>query len=213
MTRSNLPANIHANAHDHNIAGFWHQMSIGWDMDGARFHVWLRDVRSKKNARKYDANGARLIGTYEADELQMDDVIFKNPPTHIERRQPGHFDTRRLDASKKVNQALITAVLQHVREHRLVEQEIDRLKAIDAKLLAASQKRECLAKAVLEAGADVSRGSGRQPTYQELVQALAWHHNRDNYHHDDEGRRYKHAVWCLIENAGGADYRDPETEG
>ena len=54
-------------------------LALSWDHDGARWHVWEQDPS----------------------------VLYKNPPLGVGRRKAGWFATRELDATNKVNAALI----------------------------------------------------------------------------------------------------------
>lgn len=70
---------------------------LAFECDGARFHIWLNPETGKLR----DAT----------DEAPNDGWLYKNSPLEIKRGEPGHFDTRTLDASKPVNVARIAAAI------------------------------------------------------------------------------------------------------
>jgi hypothetical protein len=68
------------------------QFSLGWDTADGRYHVWL------------DKPGVPR------------QVVYKNPLRDIERGQPGHFDTRRLQLKTMVNTRMVGEALRIARE-------------------------------------------------------------------------------------------------
>lgn len=187
MTRSTPPAvtNVQVQCHLHNCAGFINLRHawLSWECDGARYHIHFHGELTP------------------ALEIEDGATLYKNPL--VERGHPEHYDPRKLDPTAKANAAMLAEALRIARSTKLAEREIERHHAHDRKLQAEANRRAALSEAVLAAGADVSRGSGRQPTYSELLAALAWHHNRGDYHSDEQGQRFKHAIRCLIDNAAG----------
>ncbi len=70
---------------------------LGWEKDGARFHVWIK-----------------------TDTLTDTGILYKNPPNDIEFRGPEYFDTRHLDPTAKANAATVEFAKQYARDHDLV---------------------------------------------------------------------------------------------
>ena len=68
-------------------------LALSWDHDGARWHVWEQDPS----------------------------VLYKNPPLGVGRRKAGWFATRELDATNKVNAALIRKAREIARQAGLYE--------------------------------------------------------------------------------------------
>lgn len=69
--------------------------AIGWEIAGDRFHVWVK-------------------------RGEIEEVIYKNPPLAIKYREPGHYETRRLDRTSKASGAMFAEVLAIVDRDDLV---------------------------------------------------------------------------------------------
>lgn len=87
------------------------RIGLGWQADGARFHIWLNpDTLEPITVRK----------GWRADAPTVPDwTLYKNPL--VARGQPGHFDTRRLDGTKRSNATMIGDAIAHAKAHKLVE--------------------------------------------------------------------------------------------
>lgn len=84
----NTPQNIKA-----TITGYCgNSRSICWDLDGARFHVWI-------------APDGRTI---------QRDIVYKNPPLGTDRHSAMHFDTRKLSASSAAQQRVLSQIWPQV---------------------------------------------------------------------------------------------------
>jgi hypothetical protein len=94
------------------------QAAACFEMDGARFHIWFNMVTGKR-----------------------DGVLYKNPLLSVERHDPGHFETRSLDATNKANAAIVAALFAEIEERKLVEA------ALAAEAEKEAKKREELAAA------------------------------------------------------------------
>jgi hypothetical protein len=108
------PTNIQAD----NYSPHGDRVSVGWVIDGLRYHVWM-NVKTKQidSDRHFDGG-----------------TIYKNPPLDVERNTPGHFNTRYLAAKK--NAATLAYVLAVVERDGLIQQAIDEYNAEEAKKLA-----------------------------------------------------------------------------
>lgn len=88
-TVTNGQFNIEVSLWDHDgvikIGGS--SISLGFDCDGARYHVWL------------DKHG------------EMREPLYKNPPRNIEYKKEGWFKTRELDLAAQSSQKLLKAAL------------------------------------------------------------------------------------------------------
>jgi hypothetical protein len=62
-------------------------ISLGWEADGARYHIWCKNAPELPFER----------GT----------VLYKNPPHGVKHRGPGDFNTRQLDSTKPRNVDMI----------------------------------------------------------------------------------------------------------
>lgn len=70
-----------------------------WSDDaGNRYHAWLL-----RNGSSWYIGAGLLTGKPE---------IYKNPPTRVDRRDPGHFRTRHLDAEAAAHRAVAEEVLR-----------------------------------------------------------------------------------------------------
>jgi hypothetical protein len=69
-----------------------------FEMEGARYHIWFDT-----------ATGER------------EDVLYKNPLRSVGRHDPGHFETRSLDAANKANAPIVAALFAEIEERKLVE--------------------------------------------------------------------------------------------
>lgn len=81
---------------EHQLPG---RAAIGWDFNGARFHIWVQT---------------------EPLELR-EPVLFKNPPLSMGFHKPGYFETRKLDVTKRNNNAMIMEAFRLVKEQGLIE--------------------------------------------------------------------------------------------
>lgn len=106
------PTNVHVD----NYTSFNKRASVGWNFDGARYHVWI-DVETLAIDGKFSSAGP---GT-----------LYKNPPLEVERGEPGHYDARLLDATATKNAALIARVFEIVKRDGLVAKAIAKQNAAD----------------------------------------------------------------------------------
>lgn len=108
--------------------------AIGWSIAGDRYHVWVRDG-------------------------EIEETIYKNPPLHLKRGAPGHFETRLLDRTTKAQAETFATVLARVDRDGLVARAID---DHDAKLARRKRQGELEAAiGALEAEALVAWRTGR----------------------------------------------------
>jgi hypothetical protein len=113
------------------------RMSASFTTDDARYHVWI-DARTM---------------TLEAP------ILYKNPPHGVGYKMPGHFDTRRLNATTPKNAKLIAELLKAVSECKLVEAAIAQMQ-----LEVAHEHRERRVTAFTRASwAAAMRGDGNLP--------------------------------------------------
>lgn len=103
-TNENTPRPPYKGAKVSNVAivvkDFREQFPLSCEFEGARYHVWVR-----------------------ADTLELaSDVLYKNPPTKLDRRHPGYFATRQLKASTKFGRWLVHAMREEMRARNLLEQ-------------------------------------------------------------------------------------------
>jgi hypothetical protein len=71
--------------------------SAGFDMDGARYHVW-----------------------FDPDTLVVEDTLYKNPPLGMKPDDKKFFLTRRLDCNAGTNRKLIAQLMDEVRSQDLI---------------------------------------------------------------------------------------------
>lgn len=96
--------------------------SAEWEQGGCRFHVGF-DLKTKKIERGIGTN-------------QRGGTIYKNPLHGVMRRDPGYFDTRKLDATAPKNVAILAYVFAEIARDCLIdiaiakaeEKEAERLK-------------------------------------------------------------------------------------
>lgn len=81
-------------------------VSLGWTRREAdkefRYHVWLRDPYT----------------------FAHEGVVYKNPPRAVKYKEPGYFDTRRLDAWASGNHAMITDAVSIAQRNDLMNKAI-----------------------------------------------------------------------------------------
>lgn len=97
-----------------NISLDGSRASANWSGPDARFHVWF-DTKTK-SIEPYTGTG----GT---------PTVFKNPPLSVNRGEPGHFETRRLDARVAKHTAVIAYVFSVVERDGLMAKAIARKNA------------------------------------------------------------------------------------
>lgn len=90
----------------HPTTKYSSQYALGWDKDGARFHVWL---------------------DRETKEVTME--LFKNPPLGTNLWGEGYFSTRHLDLHAKQNWLDFTEAFKFAEDNNLFQVEEARLKA------------------------------------------------------------------------------------
>ncbi len=78
--------------------------AIGWNADGARFHVW--------------------VDIHKDEKLKLTSDIYKNPPLYVDRKDAGHFDTSKLNANIAKNAAIIKQAFDVVKRDGLIGKEI-----------------------------------------------------------------------------------------
>ena len=92
--------------------GGWDNGCVQWETAEGRFHAWLATDRKTT----FRSNVPRFVKPYAAAEKHFgaskSPVIYKNPL--VGRGEPGHFDTRYLDGTKKANAALLAEVFAAV---------------------------------------------------------------------------------------------------
>lgn len=94
--------NIHVDSLSHDGK----RAAACWEQDGCRFHFW---IEIEAGTVKRDAE----VGP-----------IYKNPLLGIERGQPGHFDSRKIDPSAPKNVAILAHVFEAIDSERLVAKAI-----------------------------------------------------------------------------------------
>lgn len=97
--------NVHVDCLDSDRSGG----AVGWEADGAHFHMWVK-----------------------LPDLSHNGVIFKNPPPDLKSYDRGYFRTRKLNADARQWVPIVDAVFAEVRERGLVAAafaEEDRKKA------------------------------------------------------------------------------------
>lgn len=92
-----------AGVHVDSVALETCRYAIGWTIDGARFHVW--------------GTAPNVLGIRFGE---IEETICKNPPLGIAYREPGYFETRRLDRTSKAQAAIFAEVLEIVTRDDLV---------------------------------------------------------------------------------------------
>jgi hypothetical protein len=134
MTLEDIHVSIHAG------------VAIGWNFEGARYHVWVDRHTLKLN----DPKGP----------------LYKNPLRGIEPRSPGYFDTRKLNPIKPRNMKMIATARDYAIEHKLLdkalaeEAEKERARDIENK---ARSKRMSIRKAGLKTHAALIKLKGTIP--------------------------------------------------
>jgi hypothetical protein len=104
MPKFNI-TNVHVNY------GSTHNIAVGWEEGGARYHVWL------------DRNNTTL---YKNPTLRADGK-------HKRSGDEGYFPTRHLNSNNTINSAMIKEVMNIVEERKLLEvAEAEHLAALEA---------------------------------------------------------------------------------
>jgi hypothetical protein len=125
--------------------------SMGWTFGKAqgapaRYHVWI--------------NRQTLA------LISEDGPLYKNPLLGLKRGEPGHFDTRKLDATKPSNVKMIETARAYVIEHKLLDKalaekaEQERIKDVEN---TARAKRMSIRKAGLKTHAALIKLKGVIP--------------------------------------------------
>src|SRR3990167_8325555 len=76
-------------------------VSVGWNLDGARYHVWLKGD--------------------PAHFLLRENTIYKNPHQGTKSTDGSYFHTRQLDALAKSNTDILKAVFAEVQAKNLIQ--------------------------------------------------------------------------------------------
>lgn len=98
-------------------------VSVDWEKDGARFYVWLQiDREAYQDSRRHGVP----VSPYavRVDGKRCDRVLYKNPPKGVERRGPGYFKTRYLDATANANSRMVREALEAAERLGLYQQEL-----------------------------------------------------------------------------------------
>lgn len=94
------PTNVHVDG----LSAFHNRAAASWNLDGARYHVWF-DLETKQVEAGY--------------------VLYKNPPLDVSSRDPGFFNTRKLDADSPSNAKVIERVFAEIEERGLIAAAIE----------------------------------------------------------------------------------------
>lgn len=105
-------------------------VSVGWEMGGARFHVWLQidrsatlmDYRHGVPVKPYAIRPNRHVGSHGN---RFEYQIFKNPPLSIPYGGEGYFKTRYLDATAKAHAATVDKALREAERLGLYQQAVN----------------------------------------------------------------------------------------
>lgn len=88
----------------------------GFDMDGARFHLWIDGVT-----------------------LQHTGTLYKNPPLRVERGTPGHFEPKSLNPAAKAHAPVVAELFATIERDGLIAKA--RAAAVAEKAAEAEQER------------------------------------------------------------------------
>lgn len=136
------------NLHMHVNGGM---VSVGWTKGAARYHVWL----SCNPSKRVEAGGCTHHTPISPYRVKLDDPsrwpdrhkhqLFVNPLDGVERRDPGYFDTKRLNAEAKVNKPMVEEALARAEREGLFKAALlklddDKVAADDARLTEQADK-------------------------------------------------------------------------
>lgn len=116
------------NLHMHVNGGM---VSVGWTKGAARYHVWLA-----VNPLDRVAAGGREHSTPLSPYRPQDDDPRRWPNRHrhqlyvnplVGQRDPGHFDTKRLNAAAKVNASMVGEALARAEREGLFKAALTKL--------------------------------------------------------------------------------------
>lgn len=108
--------NLHMTTNDSSM------ISVSWEDDaGNRHHAWL-EVEGGKPVSPYRIRTERA-GLSGATAKQ---TVYRNPPEGVERRHPGFFKTRYLDAAASANAVLVAEALRRAEAEGMFEAALSR---------------------------------------------------------------------------------------
>lgn len=100
------------NIHVDNLNDSGRHAALGWDCDGARFHVW------------FDPSDWTIQDSRSSGSMRSFPTVYKNPPCGVKYKEAGHFTTRRLDASKGPNAKMLADAKAYAIAHDLIGKAI-----------------------------------------------------------------------------------------